>query len=115
MKHIIVLCSLHNQIEIENKMKTIDYRFFTNTATELKKLIRWVIKLKNLFQFTLTHEHLHFELNNDHSKDIFRYNRITSENKHQIDMRRKNFEMQSMKDERYGFFFEGFFYINTNR
>ena len=41
MKHIIVLCSLHNRIEIKNeKKKTIDYRSFINTAAELKKLIR---------------------------------------------------------------------------
>ena len=40
MKHIIVSCSLHNRIDIENERKTIDYRFFINTAAELKKLIR---------------------------------------------------------------------------
>ena len=40
MKHIIVSCSLHNKIDIENERKTIDYRFFINTAAELKKLIR---------------------------------------------------------------------------
>ena len=40
MKHIIVSCSLHNKIDIENEKRTIDYRFFINTAAELKKLIR---------------------------------------------------------------------------
>ena len=40
MKHIIVSCSLHNRTDIENEKKTIDYRFFINTTTELKKLIR---------------------------------------------------------------------------
>ena len=40
MKHIIVSCSLHNKIEIENAMKTIDYRSFIKTAAELKKFIR---------------------------------------------------------------------------
>ena len=40
MKHIIVSCSLHNRIDIENERRTIDYRFFINTAAELKKLTR---------------------------------------------------------------------------
>ena len=40
MKHIIVSCSLHNRIDIENERKTIDYRFLINTAAGLKKLIR---------------------------------------------------------------------------
>ena len=40
MKHIIVSCSLHNRIDIENERKTIDYRFFINTATGLKKFTR---------------------------------------------------------------------------
>ena len=40
MKHIIVSCSLHNKIDIENEKKAIDYRSFINTAAELKKLIR---------------------------------------------------------------------------
>ena len=40
MKHIIVSCSLHDKTEIKNEIKTIDYRFFINTAAELQKLIR---------------------------------------------------------------------------
>ena len=66
MKHIIVSCSLHNKFEIENEITTIDYRFFINIAAKLKKFIRWVIKLKFLFQSTLTYEHIYFELNSDH-------------------------------------------------
>ena len=66
MKHIIVSCSLHDRTEIENERKTIDYRFFINTAAELKKFIRWIMKLKILFQFTLIHEHLYFKSNSDH-------------------------------------------------
>ena len=66
MKHIIVSCSLHDRTEIENEMKTMNYRFLINTAAELKRFIRWIMKLKVLFQFTLAYEHLHFELNSDH-------------------------------------------------
>ena len=40
MKYIIVSCSLHHRIDIENERKKIDYRFFINIAAELKKLIR---------------------------------------------------------------------------
>ena len=40
IKHIIVSFSLHDRTEIEKKIKTIDYRLFINTATELKKFIR---------------------------------------------------------------------------
>ena len=65
-KHIIVSCSLYNRTEIKNEKETIDYRLFINTATELKKFIWWIMKLKILFQFTLVHEHFHFESNSDH-------------------------------------------------
>ena len=40
MKHIIVSCLLHNKIDIKNERRTIDYRFFINTAAKLKKFIR---------------------------------------------------------------------------
>ena len=66
MKHKIVSCLLHNRIEIKNQIKTIDYRFFINTVAELKKLIRLIMKLKILSQFTLAYEHFHFESNSDH-------------------------------------------------
>ena len=66
MKRIIVSCLLHDRTEIKNEMKTINYRLFINIAAELKKFIRWTMKLKVSFQFTLIHEHFHFESNNDH-------------------------------------------------
>ena len=40
MKHIIVSCSQHNKTEIENERKSIDYRIFINTKTELKKFTK---------------------------------------------------------------------------
>ena len=40
MKHIIVSCLLHDRTEIENEMKTMNYRLLINTAAELKRFIR---------------------------------------------------------------------------
>ena len=59
MKHIIVSCSQHDRTEIENERESMNYRSLTNTTAELKKLTKWVMKLRILTQFTVTHEHLH--------------------------------------------------------
>ena len=59
MKHVIVSCSQHNRIEIKNEKESINYRNFINTAAELKKFTRWVMKLRILIRFTVAHKHLH--------------------------------------------------------
>ena len=48
MKYIIVLCSLHNRTKIKNEIKTMNYRFFINTAAELKKTHSISNKIDNL-------------------------------------------------------------------
>ena len=59
MKHVIVSCSQHDRTEIKNEKKSMNYRNFINTTAKLKKLTKWMMKLKILIQFTVAHEHFH--------------------------------------------------------
>ena len=60
IKHIIVSCLKHDRTKIKKERKSINYRVFINTETELKKKFKqWVMKLRLLSQFRLIYKHLY--------------------------------------------------------
>ena len=59
IKYVIVSCLQHDKTEIKNEKRSMNYRNFINTTTELKKLTKWLMKLKILIQFTVIHENFY--------------------------------------------------------